>query len=54
MGSCSELTRNVSFGRVVSIGQSDQILQRGVSLKNTSDRPPTPTVSCLNYFTDVY
>lgn len=45
----SELTRNVSFGKVVSIGQSDQILQKGVLLKNTSDRAPTPTVSSLTF-----
>lgn len=39
-----ELLRNVSFGEVVSIGQSDQILEKGVKLKHTSDRIPTPTV----------
>lgn len=46
MGTCgAELSRNVSFGNVVSIGKSDQILEKGILLKNTSDRVPTPTVS---------
>lgn len=49
LGTSSELTRNVSFGNVVSIGQSDQILQKGVLLKNTSDRAPTPTVSSISF-----